>query len=295
MQKPLDKSHYVRRELFVTTITAASVILSILLFVVTVSHIQLIIIYIIDLGVTIILLCDFLDRFKRSKDHGKFILLHSYEIPALIPLLFFGIIENDATIMALFRAVKIVSVFRLLRLLRLFSLFKIAKYLKASGFAYLVILLVVSVIFGAIGMFVVEEGNSDSNINNFGDALWFSITTITISGFGDMAPTSLEGRIIATILIVVGLTTILGFIASFGTTLMEKGLSRRRIAHNLKDSLKERIDILESIPHKEVNSMIEEIRELHKKIYNRDVGCIKCGFIYPANSVYCNKCGERIE
>jgi voltage-gated potassium channel len=295
MQKPLDTSLYVRRELFIMAITAASVILSILLFAVKVSNIQLIIIYIIDMGVTIILLYDFLGRFKKSKDHRKFILLHSYEIPALIPLLFFGIIENDATIMALFRAIKIVGVFRLLRLLRLFSLFKIARYLKASGFAYLVILLVVSVIFGAIGMFVVEEGNSDSNINNFGDALWFSITTITISGFGDMAPTSIGGRVIATILIVVGLTTILGFIASFGTTLMEKGLRKRRIAHDLKDSLKERIDILESIHHTEVNSMIEEIRELHKNIYNQDVGCIECGFIYPANSVYCNKCGERID
>jgi len=271
------------------TITAASVILSILLYVVTVSNTQLIIIYIIDLGVTIILLCDFLDRFKRSKDHSKFIVRHLYEIPALISLLFFGILENDATIMALFRAIKIVSVFRLLRLLRLFSLFKIAKYLKASGFVYLVILLVVSVIFGAIGMFVVEQDNSDSNINNFGDALWFSITTITISGFGDMAPTSIEGRIIATILIVVGLTTILGFIASFGTTIMEKGLGKRRIAHDLKDSLKDRIDILESIHHTEVNSMIEEIRDLHKNIYNQNVDVANAdSFILKIQSIAIN-------
>jgi voltage-gated potassium channel len=54
---------------------------------------------------------------------------------------------------------------------QLINLFKTAKYLKASGFIYLVILFVVTIIFGAMGMVLVEEGNPNSTIKNFGDAL----------------------------------------------------------------------------------------------------------------------------
>ena len=140
----------------------------------------------------------------------------------MLPLILFSFLEYEASVAAIFRAMRIIRLFRLLRLLRLINLFKMAKFLKASGFIYLVILLVVSIIFGAIGMLVVEEGQTDRTIKNFGDALWFSTTTITISGFGDVVPSTSEGRIISAILIIVGLTTILGFFSSFGATVVQK-------------------------------------------------------------------------
>jgi voltage-gated potassium channel len=142
-----------------------------------------------------------------------------------------------------------------------------------------VILLVVSIIFGAIGMLVVEEGNPDSTIKNFGDVI----------------PITFEGRIISVILIIVGLTTILGFISSFGTTIVVKRLNNKVIAHDIKKSIKDRIDILEEIHASEVEALIDEINTLHKKIYNSEVACSKCGFLYPEESLYCNKCGEKIE
>lgn len=115
---------------------------------------------------------------------------------------------------------RIIHLLSLLRLLRLIDLFRMAKLLRANGFVYLIILLTVSITFGAIGMFVVEGPNPKSSIKNLGDALWFSFTTITISGFGDVVPITVEGRMIAVVLIVIGLTTILGFISSFGATII---------------------------------------------------------------------------
>ncbi len=165
---------------------------------------------------------DYCDRLKKSKNKKKFLIQHFYELPALLPLIFFDFMEYEASLAAVLRAMRIIRLFRLLRLLRLINLFKMAKFLKASGFIYLVILLVVSIIFGAIGILVVEEENPESTIKNFGDALWFSTTTITISGFGDVVPTTIEGRVISAILIIVGLTTILGFISSFGATVCTK-------------------------------------------------------------------------
>jgi hypothetical protein len=113
-------------------------------------------IYLFDLAITGILAFDFFVRMRKSNNHSKFILQHFYEIPALLPLILFSFIEYESSAVAIFRALKIIRIFRLLRLLRLINLFKTAKYLKASGFIYLVILFVVTIIFGAIGMVVVE-------------------------------------------------------------------------------------------------------------------------------------------
>lgn len=296
MLKKENLGHLLKREIFIASITMASVIVSIILFVVALSTDQTNAIYLFDLVVTGILVYDFCDRLRKSKNQRKFLLEHFYEIPALLPLVFFSFIEYEASIAAIFRSLKIIRIFRLLRLFRLINLFKTAKYLKASGFIHLVVLLVVSTIFGAIGILVVEEGNPGSTIKNFGDALWFSMNALTISGFGDVYPTTVAGRIISAILIVVGLTTILGFLASFGTTIVERRLSSTSIAHDIKKSIKDRIDILEEIHAPEVENLIKDINALHKEIYNRgDVACIKCGFVYPEESLYCNKCGKKIE
>ena len=274
--------------------TVISVAVTIIFYVGRLSGDQEAAIYIFDSIVTIILIYDYCDRLKKSENKKKFLVQHIYELPALLPLIFFSFIEYDASVAALLRAMRIIRIIRLLRLLRLINLFKMAKFMKASGFIYLVILLVISIIFGAIGMLVVEEGHPDTTIKDFGDALWFSTTTITISGFGDVVPSTMEGRIISAILIIVGLTTILGFISSFGATVVQRRLNKKVVAHDLKKSIKDRIDILEDIHDNEVESLISEIRFLHKKIYEGRELCAKCGVIYPDESLYCNKCGCKI-
>lgn len=255
---------------------------------------QVIVIYVFDSLVTVVLIYDFCDRLKKSESKKKYLFKHLYELPALLPLIFFSYIEYDLSIAALFRSMRIIHLLSLLRLLRLINLFRMAKLLRANGFVYLIILLTISITFGAIGMLVVEGENPKSSINNIGDALWFSFTTITISGFGDVVPVTVEGRIIAAVLIVVGLTTILGFISSFGATIIQRRLKQNVIVHDLKNSIKERIDILEDIHDTEIESLIKEIRLLHKKIYEGQKSCLTCGNIYPNDSLFCNKCGTKI-
>lgn len=291
---PSKLSRLIEREIIISTLTIISVAVTLIPYASILSDDQIASIYIFDLIVTIILIYDYCDRLKKSENKKKFLIQHIYEIPALLPLIFFSFMEYETSIAALLRAMRLIRLFRLLRLLRLINLFKMAKFLKANGFIYLVILLVVSIIFGAIGILVVEEENPSSTIKNFGDALWFSTTTITISGFGDVVPSTMEGRIISTILIVVGLTTILGFISSFGASVVQKRLNKKVVAHDLKKAIKDRIDILEDIHESEVESLVSEIRFLHKKIYDGREVCADCGYIYPDESFYCNKCGNKI-
>lgn len=53
-----------------------------------------------------------------------------------------------------------------------------------------------------------ERANPNSPINNFGDAVWWSISTITSVGYGDLAPVTGAGRVIATLLMVGGISLI---------------------------------------------------------------------------------------
>lgn len=72
--------------------------------------------------------------------------------------------------------------------------------------------------FGAIGILLLEEGHTGSNINSGIDALWWSFVTITTVGYGDYYPVTTGGRIIAAMLMTAGVGlfgTFTGFISSW--------------------------------------------------------------------------------
>lgn len=59
--------------------------------------------------------------------------------------------------------------------------------------------------FGSLAVLSVERESPDGNIRTLGDALWWSFTTMTTVGYGDHAPTTGLGRIIAVGLMLSGI------------------------------------------------------------------------------------------
>lgn len=99
---------------------------------------------------------------------------------------------------------------RPLRLLRLIALARILNRSAASSLvgrvsAYVVGVAVAAVNLGAIAVLDAEEKVRGSNIKTFGDAIWWSATTVTTVGYGDHYPVTVTGRIIAVVLMLVGL------------------------------------------------------------------------------------------
>jgi voltage-gated potassium channel len=60
----------------------------------------------------------------------------------------------------------------------------------------------------AVQITISERDLVGSNIKNFGDGLWWAITTVTTVGYGDRYPTTTEGRFLAVLLMFVGISLV---------------------------------------------------------------------------------------
>ena len=76
--------------------------------------------------------------------------------------------------------------------------------LKLRGALLVIVAIAAAVAFiGAVVVYIVDPG-----IGTFGDALWWSVSTVTTTGFGDVVPTDPSGRVVGVILMMVGISLI---------------------------------------------------------------------------------------
>jgi len=66
----------------------------------------------------------------------------------------------------------------------------------------------------AVQITITERAVEGSNIKNFGDGLWWAITTVTTVGYGDRYPTTTEGRFLAVLLMIMGISLVGAITAS---------------------------------------------------------------------------------
>jgi voltage-gated potassium channel len=100
---------------------------------------------------------------------------------------------------------------RPLRLMRVISFGGLAIQKVAIGrqFAITIKVFVASIFvayISAVQITITERAVEGSNIKNFGDGLWWAMTTVTTVGYGDRYPTTLEGRFIAVALMIMGIS-----------------------------------------------------------------------------------------
>jgi voltage-gated potassium channel len=135
---------------------------------------------------------------------------------------FFGIIDFLSTIPIYLSFIFVGSqgliALRALRLLRVFRILKLARYVGASNrlmlalkasrakiAVFLFFVLIVCIILGTI-MYMIE--GAENGFTNIPKSIYWAIVTLTTVGFGDIAPQTPLGQLIASIIMILGYSII---------------------------------------------------------------------------------------
>jgi voltage-gated potassium channel len=155
---------------------------------------------------------------------------------------FFGVIDLIAILpFYLSTGIDLRSI-RLFRMLRLFKILKLAKYNKAISnmttalnnikkellvfFIVTLCLLYVS----AVGIYYFENPSQPEQFKSVFHSLWWSVTTLTTVGYGDMYPITVGGKIFSAIIIFIGLGVVAvptGLLASALTKSINKKTDKK--------------------------------------------------------------------
>ncbi|MFE5889056.1 potassium channel family protein [Streptomyces sp. NPDC056468] len=105
--------------------------------------------------------------------------------------------------------------------------------------------------FGSLAVLSVERDSPDGNIKTLGDAVWWSFTTMTTVGYGDHAPTTGVGRMLAVGLMLSGIA-LLGVVTA--------NIAAWFIARFEKDDVEERRQT------EAIRMLTEEVRALRAEV-----------------------------
>ena len=206
---------------------------------------------IIDLMIWIVFIVDYLWRFFTSKEKIRFIIDNVFDLLAILPL---NAIFTVFRLGRIFRLAKFTKLVKLTRLLRIIGLSgklerKASKLLRTNGLLYILYVNVFIVFVGSSILSVVEE-------KSFSDSLWWAVVTVTTVGYGDIVPSSIFGKWLAIILMLVGIGTI-GMLTSALTNFFVKENSNEECK---LDEIQNELVMQRHLVEKQA----ERIEELHK-------------------------------
>jgi voltage-gated potassium channel len=150
---------------------------------------------------------------------------------------------------------------RPLRLLRLLVLIEVLQ--KAIGDAFrgrIVVYTVSGVVLliytASLAVFDKERYLHGATINSFGKAVWWSITTVTTVGYGDVYPVTNTGRVIAVLLMIGGISLV--------------GVVTAALASWIIERVTEEGSVMQAATVAHVEELRNEIRALGKELQARE-------------------------
>lgn len=190
------------------------------------------ILYGIDLLLSVIFLADFTYRISTTSHKSEYFFRKFGWADLLASLPF-----PQAKILRVFRIV------RVYRLLKEYGLKNIVKSLvKDRAGSALIILLLMGILvleFGSLAILNAESKSPNANIKTGSDAVWYTLVTISTVGYGDRYPVTNPGRLIGSIIIIVGVGifgTFTGYLANMFLSPAKKEETTKKDPSELTDA-----------------------------------------------------------
>jgi voltage-gated potassium channel len=111
----------------------------------------------------------------------------------------------------------------------------------------------------SLSILQVERSRPDSSINNFGDALWWALETVTTVGYGDKTPHTTFGKLIAATLMIGGIGVVSLITASLASWIVERVAEEDTASQAITET---HIDALRTDVAQQIDSLRAEIKAL---------------------------------
>jgi voltage-gated potassium channel len=157
-------------------------------------------------------------------------------------------------------AIVALPLLRPLRLLRLLVLIEVLQKAVGDAFRGRIVVYTVSGVLlliytASLAVFDKERYQHGATINSFGKAIWWSITTVTTVGYGDVYPVTNAGRIIAVLLMIGGISLV--------------GVVTAALASWIIESVAEEETATQAATAAHIEELRSEIRELGQQLRDR--------------------------
>lgn len=214
----------------------------------------------VNIAISIILYADFIFLWRRSSDkrqfmgkqHGWMVLLGSSPLFRILRIIWFRIhLKADGYTLRDFLARIVIK--------------------RNSQGTLLVILLAVILVFqvSVVSILSFEDVSPESNIKTISDAVWWAVTTVTTVGYGDKYPVTFGGRIIAMLLMAVGIalfSVITGSLAEWFRSGETTGLLTGGKPHVEEASPAEAVAQMKQLLEDQEDAYLQTINELKEKL-----------------------------
>lgn len=196
-------------------------------------------------------LADYLARLALAENRWKWIAKHWWELVLIV--------------LPMFRPLRILRILPTLVLLQRFS----SGSSRVTVSMYTSVASTLIVLVSSVTFYEYEAPHPGSPIQNFGDSIYWAMTTMTTVGYGDIVPMTIPGKIIAVTLMATG-------IAVFG---IATAMVSSWLVQQVQDDAAEAETVLDDDRHTEVMAMLadmrhelthmrKEINDLHERVRN---------------------------
>lgn len=160
----------------------------------------------IEWAFTILFTIEYIGRILSSPRPIKYIFsfMGIVDLLSIIPT-YFSLFIEGAQLMLIIRFIRLVRVFRILKLSRYIRGANILRRALFDSRHKIIVffgsILIIVVIVGTL-MYIIEHGQS--GFDSIPRSIYWAIVTITTVGYGDIAPTTVLGQILASLLMIMG-------------------------------------------------------------------------------------------